>query len=510
MLEGPPGSGKTKIVKIISRLMTRSSLGNPNNIIYCDEEMSKEKWMAFPDIKKMLHSISPDHVNKLIDMIDSGVPIGKIRDGLNKLVSNDQGGGEFDVIWSDFFTGENNMNLIVDEINRANPRTQNELLSLMAEGIAQYAVPAKIKVKNFHLFFTQNPLDDIMGGPNIFPLSHAFKDRVSQYVIVSQPPGYAMEMVSEIRRDDRNYEYDEDKEIKPIMTIDQVQASTILAGKIHVTDEAAKYARYISRDVSLCLRSPMNDKTHSKDDLAGRSLCDGCHFAGLTTYHCQKFIGGSMRMYNDLIAFSKAYAFMLGLEEVNEYLIQSIASDIVSHRVLILPEKLREDKKYGKNSRKFLKTYLIDWCFGMLNTRAVAEDAYKRLYRGTSEHGEEDLRVLVTNAQNDLYIRVDLLPKVVDIDIEENENLKEKGIKILSSVNSPKYRDFATKISSIENDAEMNNERKKDSLYKLAEEIPGMNIDFFGNLIDMIYAIYPKINAEQERDQFTRGGKNNG
>jgi hypothetical protein len=102
------------------------------------------------------------------------------------------------------------------------------------------------------------------------------------------------------------------------------------------------------------------------------------------------------------------------------------------------------------------------------------------------------------------------LPKVVDIDIEENENLKEKGIKILSSVNSPKYRDFATKISSIENDAEMNNERKKDSLYKLAEEIPGMNIDFFGNLIDMIYAIYPKINAEQERDQFTRGGKNNG
>jgi MoxR-like ATPase len=467
LLEGPPGCGKTKIIKIISRLMTGASITGADNIIYCDEELTKDKWMGFPDVAALMGN---EH--------------------------------KFEIVWASWIKNDACIDLIIDEINRANRKTQNELLSFMAEGILQYATIAKSIKDDYRLFFTQNPLDDIAGGVGIYPLGFAFKDRITQFIPVAQAPAYAMKRVSEIRRDDLNYDVDEDKIITPIMTIHDIRNATVLASKIPVTEQAKKYAQYIVRDPNLCLKAHLNDKTHAKNTRVGEGLCNGCHFSQVTDYHCQKFIGGSMRMYNDLIALGRAYSFFLGIDEVNEFILNSIAMDVVNHRVLVIPKQLREDKKYGKNEWAFLRSYLVDWCFGLLTTRKVVEESFNRLYYGTGTMVEEDIQSIMMRAQNDLYVRVDLLPKVMEIDTPDGDNLKEGGVTVLAKASNPEYRKYAAMIRDIMNSSDPPS-MKWDNLEKLAHDIPGKNIDFSGNLIDMIYAQFPVLQSKMERDRIT-------
>lgn len=465
LLEGSPGCGKTKIAKIVSRMMTGSSINGANNIIYCDDELSKDKWMAFPDVKKMMADASGNR---------------------------DDAGGSFDVIWSSFFNdSKDGIDLIIDEINRANPKTQNELLSLMAEGIVQYAVPARKKIKEFRLFFTQNPLDEIMKSGAIYPLSLAFKDRITQFIRVSQPPMYAMKRVSEVRKDERNYEFNEDEDVKVLMTVKEIQTATVLASKMPVTENAKKYAMYMVRDTNLCMKAPLHDKTQAKELKIGGGLCKGCHFAEISKYHCDKFYGGSMRMYKDLIAVGKAYAFWLGLDEVNEFLINSIALDVIGHRVLILPKPLRNDHVFSGNSMGYLKRYLVDWCFNLLHERKNPEEAFNRLYYGKSRNTEEDINTIIMAAQNDLYVRIDLMPKVIETNLDHKHNLKEGRLKVLSSTATPEYENFAMSIEQIMEENAWKEEKKMDELNNLSKKITG--IDFSSNLIDMIYSKYPAL-----------------
>ncbi len=484
MLEGSPGVGKTNIVKIMARLMTGSSINDPDNVVYCDDEMTKEKWMAFPDVKAMIKpAVGGD---------------GSRNDGT------------FDVIWAPFFKVEHKgIVMIIDEINRANPRTQNELLSLMAEGIAQYAVPARVKVHDFRLFFTENPLDETTNSDGIYPLYLAFKDRIIQYIPVPSPSTYAMEMVSSVRDDERNYEVNLDDNIEPIMTVDEVRMATILASRVPVTRDAERYASYISRSLSLCLRSPGYDKTLAKGKLPGRDLCSGCHFSGKTEYHCDKYYGGSMRVFKDLLALARAYAFFLGIERVTEYLVKSVAMDVVPHRVLILPEKLRDDA-YGGDKRKYLENYLFEWCWTLLQTRKESEEAYYRLYHGkrSSDDGtvaspEKDLQTIILNAQNDIYVRVDLLPLVMEIDATGDQNLKERKVNIMSSVNTNEYRQKALEIFMVQSSGASIKD-KIANLTEILDDIVKQNIPFSSNLIDMIYKNYVTLQKQQKKERFLK------
>jgi len=478
ILEGGPGSGKTKIVKVISRMMTGSSITKADNIVYCDEELSKDKWMAFPDVKKMLHPPVDD--------------------------ANDTE-GKFDVIWSPFFrVSRKGTDLIIDEINRANPRTQNELLSFMAEGIVQYAVSASVKVNEFHVYFTENPLDEVMGS-NIYPLGLGFKDRITEFIPVSQASSYAMKRVTEVRSDERDYDQDDDVVVKPIMTVEDTRAATVLASKIPVDERAKKFAQYIIRDANLCARAPYNDKMHAKYLRVGEGLCKDCHFVDTPNYHCQKFYGGSMRGYNDLIAIGKAYAFWLGLPSVTEQTIYSIAPDVVGHRTLILPKQLREDARCFGDERKFLQTYLIDWCYSLLSKRKSCEEAFDNLYHGTGTNPDEDINTLVMSAQNDLYVRVDLLPHVIHVDIKpESGNIKETAFIPKSSVANQKYREFCDRISIVMESSKPSNE-KWDELESILNEIFEANIDFSQNLIDIVYAHFSILKKDMAREKVATG-----
>ena len=477
LLDGSPGCGKTKTVKIVSRLMTGTSMRHMDNVIYCDEELTKEKWLATPDVKKMM--ARPGEMDE----------------------KNDDA---FPVIWAPFFQDDyDGIDFVADEINRANPKTQSEFLSWMAEGLVQYSVSAKKDVQEFRMFMTRNPIDAKV-GTSIYPLNFAFKDRITQSVRVYLPSSYSMKRVSDVRKDDRNYELTEDDEIKPIMTTGDVRNATILASKIPVTEMGERYARYIVRDASLCLSSPGYDKTQTQKQI-GTSLCDGCHFNNVTNYHCQKYYGGSMRVYTDLLAVSKAYCFWLGISKVNEHVIKSVAIDVLSHRILIVPSMLERDKSVN-DEREFLSNYLINWSFSKLQMRQATEEAYERLYDGTSTNPTKDQQLIILNAKNDIYILADLLPMVMRIEMEGNKMSPKE--KITSSTDHSDYRIKAKEINNTMKDDEMDLNDKMKKLKEVYREIETEKIPFVTNLIDMIYAGFREIDEMKKKQMFKTGYKN--
>lgn len=472
LLDGSPGGGKTKTIKIVSRLMTGSSLKKVDYIIYCDEELTKEKWMAIPDVERMLP-----------------------RE--NKPESDKE--EEFKVIWAPFFRDDyNGINLIADEINRANPRTQNEFLSLMAEGIVQYAVSAEKNIPEFRMFLTRNPIDAKIGS-NVYPLHFAFLDRITQSIRALMPSAYSMERVYEVRKDDRNYEFDEESTIKPIMSVDDVRKATILATKIPVTEDGIRYARYLARDPSLCLNAPGYDKTLVDDKTPGSSLCDGCHFNNATNYHCTKYYGGSMRPMFDLIAIAKAYCFWLAIPEVNEHIIKSVALDVLSHRVIPISTVMSQDKD-SNDTREYLNKYLVNWCFTKLDTRKDVEEAYNRLYHGTSTTPDKDQHLLILNAKQDLYVLADLLPVVMRVEMDGNK-IKENG-QILASTDNTDYREKAREIKAIQANKSIDVVTKIKKLNDIRSDLEKGTIPFTTNLLDMIFANKRELDDLRNKQMF--------
>jgi MoxR-like ATPase len=468
LLEGPPGCGKTKIVKIVSRLMTGSSINLSDNIIYCDNSLEKEKWLGDVDLGKLMK----DH--------------------------------ERQITWAKWLADPEIIDFIFDEINRAPKEIQHELLSLLSEGWVQWSVSEKKLVKEFRIFFTQNPFDDIMKSDGVNSLEFAFMDRIAQYIPVSQPPVEAMEVMSDIRVDERNYGYDEDNTIKPVMSIEYIREASVLSSVVPVTMNGKRYAQYLMRDSSLCLRADLFDKSHVKEPYkpGEPSFCKGCHFSGNTKYHCSKYFGGSMRSYKDLIAVARAYAFFLEIKEVTEYLIQSIALDVIAHRVHVLPVNLREDSSHGMSKRSFLKAYLVDWCFSQLSNRADAEESFNNLYNGNGTR--TDLQKLIANAQHDLYIRIDRLPKIMDIPKNLlSGNLRENDITRYPSAVDEGYKEIATSINEVM-ESDDDPEKKWDQLLDIEKSISRETV-LYGNLLHMIHTSFPKLQELIKRKNFLRG-----
>jgi hypothetical protein len=168
----------------------------------------------------------------------------------------------------------------------------------------------------------------------------------------------------------------------------------------------------LSGDALLCLRAPDFDKgclENIKPSKAG--LCDGCHMTN-SEWVCQEFYGGTMRMFKDLLALGRAYAFWMGSSSVTKYIIHAIAPDVVTHRMYVINENgMREDMKntFG-NKRLFVQAKYIDWCFNQLATREKAHEYYEKMRSGQGT--DSDFLALKHLANNDLYVRLELLPFV--------------------------------------------------------------------------------------------------
>lgn len=444
LVSGASGSGKTATVRYIDRLMTGSSIVEMKNIIHCDKEIQKEDWLGFLDPKDVI-----------------------------------SGKGGWNIDWAEWTNGRS---VTFDEITRANSNFQNTALLVMNDGRIQHNVKFSKTLSELHIFMTENPRDELMGNVHVTPLSHAFLDRVTQRLLVESPKGWAMELVNERRDDERSIGYSEDDVIQLQMEPNELRCASVLVEKIPVNKDANTYAINLAKNADLCIRAPLYTKSLLQSIKPMNGLCENCHFEKSQGY-CKHIFGSSMRMYKDLIAMGKAYAFWLNLNSVTKYLINSIAPDIISHRLIVPESVLRKDKKntYG-NKRKYIQERYIDKELSLLMKRKEAEKSFENLIYGKGT--DRDLNKLKNYGNEDLFVRIEMIPMVTK-GIDITQNLLDSGNLESYSCLEKEYKDFMSHVNQAYNEKDKN---KLQSLLNKSGFFPKGNL-----IVDLIHGYLRKL-----------------
>jgi MoxR-like ATPase len=190
--------------------------------------------------------------------------------------------------------------VLADEINRAPAKVQSAMLELMAEqqvSIAGKTYPAK---KPFIVIATQNPIE----SEGVYPLPEAQRDRFLLKVDVPYPRG------------------NEEFEILRRMSVNPPQPSPVLNPELvrQLQDKASNIfvhnlvAEYIVRLV-LATRTPAE--------------------FGMPDLVSVISIGCSPRATLGLVAASRALALIHGRDYVLPTDVQSVAKDVMSHRIVL-------------------------------------------------------------------------------------------------------------------------------------------------------------------------------
>lgn len=199
--------------------------------------------------------------------------------------------------------------LLADEINRASPRTQSALLEAMGER------QATIEGKRYDLdglFFviaTQNPVE----FRGTYPLPEAQMDRFTMQCEL----GYVSALEEVAILTDQELSHPVDK-LQPAVTREEVVELMEAAKRIRFSEELRHYV------VSLVAAT----RTHEKVQLAA-----------------------SPRASLALMKVSQAMALFEGREFVTPELIQSVAVDVIAHRLVLVPEA----KYSGGNARQIVR-----------------------------------------------------------------------------------------------------------------------------------------------------------
>lgn len=199
--------------------------------------------------------------------------------------------------------------LLADEINRASPRTQSALLEAMGER------QATIEGKRYDLdglFFviaTQNPVE----FRGTYPLPEAQMDRFTMQCEL----GYVSAQEEVAILSDQELSHPVDK-LQPVVTREEVVELMEAAKRIRFSEELRHYV------VSLVAAT----RTHEKVQLAA-----------------------SPRASLALMKVSQALALFEGREFVTPELIQSVAVDVIAHRLVLAPEA----KYSGINARQIVR-----------------------------------------------------------------------------------------------------------------------------------------------------------
>jgi MoxR-like ATPase len=185
--------------------------------------------------------------------------------------------------------------LLVDEVNRATPRTQAAFLEAMeerqvsVEGVA-YPIP-----KPFFLIATQNPIE--MAGT--FPLPEAQLDRFTMRVSIGYPPD---PMEVDMLRSQR--EFHPIRDLKPVMDTAHLMSTQDAVRKLFVHESLL---RYIQKIVAETRRHP-----HAE---FGASPRGGLH----------------------LLHTAQALAAVRRSSFVTPDHVKALASPVLAHRVLVRP-----------------------------------------------------------------------------------------------------------------------------------------------------------------------------
>jgi MoxR-like ATPase len=375
LLVGGHGGGKTSLAKILGRMFTATSLNEiENSIIRGHPQLTEEKL------------------------------IGTLK--LGKLMKE----GKEEVVWRQFVT---NFWKIIDEINRLTPYAQDILLSLLAEGTVKY-YDSITTINKFCLFATINPND-----VGTFELSQPFLDRFGISVPIAMPASHDLQLIL-AGKDEKYSGRDELIEVPKILTIDELMEIWYYINKIKFSVEVNNYIHAIIREFTLCSRI---DKGNTEDIKPSAGLCSGCHFNTAQNV-CNKIDSIlSVRVAKDLLRYSKALAWLLGIGKIDVNIVNTITPYVISHRAVYVKRELEKSPYFG-NKYEFSKNMLNSIQKRFKNRQPCYEIA-ERFREGNSK--ENDLTELKKFEKNDLIVKFDLIPFV-------------------NSVNNKKYPPLAQKI----------------------------------------------------------------
>lgn len=196
-----------------------------------------------------------------------------------------------------------NQVFLADEINRTSPKTQSSLLQAMEEGEVSTEENHFILKKPFMVLATQNPLE----YQGTFPLPEAQLDRFLMRLSLGYP--------------DKNHEVEILENHKSIGKLDFVEA-------------------VVSQEDILEMQNLVDSITVHRDILHYIvSISNG------TRYHKDLQLGASPRASIDLLAASKAKAFLQARPYVIPDDVKEMAVPVLGHRVILSSEARIERKK---------------------------------------------------------------------------------------------------------------------------------------------------------------------
>ncbi|MFX1260234.1 MAG: AAA family ATPase, partial [Promethearchaeota archaeon] len=299
LLIGGHGGGKTTITKYLGRMFTASTLNKiESSIIRGHPQLTEEKLVGTLKLGKLMHE------------------------------------GEEEVVWRKFIT---EFWKIIDEINRLTPYAQDILLSLLAEGSVKY-YDSITNINKYCLYATINPQDI-----GTFELSGPFLDRFGISVPISMPASHDLQLIL-TGKDEKYSGVDELIQVPKILTIDELMEIWYYVNKIPYDNDVNNYIHAIIREFTLCDRI---DKGNTERLKPGSGLCSGCHF-NTTANVCNKIVGiASVRVAKDLLRYSKALTWLLGLDKIDINIVSTIAPFCIAHRINFVERELDKSPYWG-------------------------------------------------------------------------------------------------------------------------------------------------------------------
>jgi MoxR-like ATPase len=196
--------------------------------------------------------------------------------------------------------------VLADEINRAPAKVQSALLEAMAErqitvGKETYKLP-----ELFLVMATQNPIEQ----EGTYPLPEAQLDRFLLHVSITYPTAAEEKEILELSRREARHNYHYDNTDYTPISQDVIFAAREEVLNIHLSDELQKYLIQLV----LASRDP---------DVYGSDLSDWIQY------------GASPRATITLDRCARAQAWLAGRDYVVPEDIQSMAFDVMRHRLIL-------------------------------------------------------------------------------------------------------------------------------------------------------------------------------
>lgn len=186
--------------------------------------------------------------------------------------------------------------LLVDEVNRATPKTQSALLEAMAEGqVSVDGVTRKLS-ENFFVIATQNPIE----YQGTFPLPEAQLDRFA-YILKMGYPEHEME----IKMLTSQVQHHPIEDVKPILTAEEILFMKKAVKDVIVDDTIKDYIANI-----------VEHTRHDKD----------------------LYLGASPRASLNLMKGAMSYALVKGRDYVIPDDVKAISKEVLGHRLILTSE----------------------------------------------------------------------------------------------------------------------------------------------------------------------------